>query len=50
MEWMGRVPKPGESIEREGMCVEVLASDEMRVERVRVRRVPLTKPVPEPSA
>jgi CBS domain containing-hemolysin-like protein len=50
MEWMGRVPKPGESIEREGMCVEVLASDEMRVERVRVRRVPLTEPVPEPSA
>jgi CBS domain containing-hemolysin-like protein len=35
-EWLGRVPKAGESIERDGICVEVLSSDEMRVERVRL--------------
>jgi putative hemolysin len=39
MEWIGRVPQPGEVIEREGIRVEVLASDEMRVERVRIGRV-----------
>jgi CBS domain containing-hemolysin-like protein len=36
MEWLGRVPAPGESIERDGIRVEVLASDEMRVEQVRL--------------
>jgi putative hemolysin len=36
MEWMGRVPKAGESIERDGIKVEVLAGDEMRVEQVRL--------------
>jgi len=41
MEWMGRVPKPGESIERDGLRIEVLASDDMRVEKVR-----LSKPQP----
>jgi putative hemolysin len=35
-EWLGRVPKPGEVIERDGIHVEVLASDEMRVEQVRI--------------
>ena len=38
MEWTGRVPQPGEVIDREGIRVEVLASDEMRVERVRVSK------------
>ena len=37
-EWLGYVPQPGQVIEREGIRVEVLASDEMRVEQVRVRR------------
>lgn len=50
MEWMGRVPQPGESIEREGMRVEVLASDEMRVERVRVSKVPVPEAASETSA
>jgi CBS domain containing-hemolysin-like protein len=50
MEWMGRVPQPGESIEREGIRVEVMASDEMRVERVRVSKVPAAIPVSETSA
>jgi putative hemolysin len=35
-EWLGRVPKPGETIERDGIRVEVVSSDEMRVERVRL--------------
>lgn len=37
-EWLGHVPKPGEAIERDGIRVEVLASDEMRVERVRLSK------------
>jgi CBS domain containing-hemolysin-like protein len=36
LEWMGRVPKPGEATERDGIRVEVLASDDLRVERVRI--------------
>lgn len=38
-EWLGRVPAVGESVEREGVRLEVLASDELRVEQVRVSRV-----------
>ena len=37
--WLGRVPSPGEFVERDGLRVEVLASDNLRVEQVR-----LTKP------
>ncbi len=37
-EWLGRVPQPGEVIEREGIRVEILASDEMRVEQVRLSK------------
>src|SRR5579872_5394994 len=37
-EWLGRVPKPGEVVERDGIRVEVLASDDLRVEQVRIRR------------
>ena len=39
MEWLGRVPAAGEVIERDGIRVEVLASDEMRVEQVRLSPV-----------
>ncbi len=39
LEWMGHVPKPGESIERDGIRVEVLASDDLRVEQVRISQV-----------
>jgi CBS domain containing-hemolysin-like protein len=35
-EWLGRVPKPGEFVERDGVRVDVLASDDFRVERVRI--------------
>ncbi len=38
MEWSGCVPKPGETLERDGLRVEVLASDEMRVEKVRLSK------------
>jgi CBS domain containing-hemolysin-like protein len=35
-EWLGRVPRAGESVDRDGIRVDVLASDELRVERVRI--------------
>jgi CBS domain containing-hemolysin-like protein len=37
-EWMGHVPKPGEWADRDGVRIEVLASDEFRVERVRISK------------
>ncbi len=37
-EWLGRVPLAGEFVERDGIHIDVLASDERRVERVRVRK------------
>jgi CBS domain containing-hemolysin-like protein len=37
-EWLGHVPRPGESVEREGIRIEVIAGDELRVEQVRVCR------------
>jgi putative hemolysin len=37
-EWLGHVPAPGEVVERDGIRVEVLASDELRVEQVRISR------------
>jgi len=39
-EWLGRVPAAGESVERDGLRIEVLASSSLRVEQVRVSRVP----------
>jgi CBS domain containing-hemolysin-like protein len=38
-EWLGRVPRPGESIEREGIRIEVLKSNDLRVEQVRVSKL-----------
>jgi putative hemolysin len=35
-EWLGRVPKAGEVVERDGIRIEVLAGDELRVEQVRI--------------
>lgn len=37
-EWFGRVPKAGEVIERDGVRLEILSSDERRVEQVRLCR------------
>jgi putative hemolysin len=38
-EWLGHVPKVGESVEQGGIRIEVLAGNELRVEQVRVSRV-----------
>ena len=45
-EWFGRVPHPGESIEREGIRLEILASNDLRVDRVRIARVPEASETP----
>ena len=45
-EWLGRVPSPGEVVERDGLRVEVLASDQMRVEQVRLSKA-APAPVPD---
>jgi CBS domain containing-hemolysin-like protein len=37
-EWLGRVPKSGETVDRDGLRIEVLASDDLRVEQVRLSR------------
>jgi putative hemolysin len=37
-EWLGRVPKVGENVEREGIRIEILAGDELKVEQVRVSK------------
>jgi CBS domain containing-hemolysin-like protein len=44
-EWLGRVPKAGERVDRDGIGVEILASDELRVSQVRLSRA-----VPPPPA
>jgi CBS domain containing-hemolysin-like protein len=46
-EWLGHVPAAGETVERHGIRVEILASDELRVESVRISkaRVPANEPV-----
>jgi len=37
-EWLGHVPRTGETVSRDGLSIEVLASDERRVEKVRISR------------
>jgi len=37
-EWLGRVPASGETVDRDGIRIEVLASDELRVGQVRISR------------
>lgn len=39
-EWIGRVPHVGESIDREGVRIEVLAGNDRRVDQVRISKVP----------
>jgi CBS domain containing-hemolysin-like protein len=36
------VPQPGETVERQGIRIEVLASNDLRVEQVRVSRAERT--------
>jgi CBS domain containing-hemolysin-like protein len=35
-EWLGRVPKVGEAVDRGGIRIEVLAGDDLRVGQVRI--------------
>ncbi len=37
-EWLGRVPVAGETVDRDGVRIEVMASDGLRVEQVRIRK------------
>jgi len=37
-EWLGHVPKAGESVSRDGIRIEVLSSDELRVTQVRISK------------
>jgi CBS domain containing-hemolysin-like protein len=37
-EWLGRVPRRGESVDRDGLRIEVLAADELRVNQVRIAK------------
>ena len=46
-EWLGRVPEAGEVVERDGVRIEILASDELRVEKVRVRKAAVLTPEKE---
>ncbi len=39
MEWLGRVPLAGEAVERNGIRIQVLASNELRVEKVRLSKI-----------
>jgi CBS domain containing-hemolysin-like protein len=43
-EWMGRVPEPGDSVERDGLRIEVLAANDLRVDQVRI-----SKAIPAPN-
>ena len=43
-EWLGRVPVAGESVERNGIHAEVLAGNDLRVEQVRLKKVPKSQP------
>jgi putative hemolysin len=44
-EWLGHVPQVGESVERGGIRIEVLAGSERRVEQVRISRDEAPSPV-----
>lgn len=39
-EWFGYVPSPGEVLEREGIRIEVLAASDLRVDKVRLAKLP----------
>lgn len=47
-EWLGHVPHIGEVIERDGIRLEALAGDELKVEQVRVSKI-APAPVPDIS-
>ena len=52
-EWLGHVPTPGETVEHDGLRIEVLSADERRVSQVRVLRLAKTdaaEPAPAESS
>ena len=46
----GRIPQPGEVIEKEGLRFEILASTDRKVEKVRVSRALTQAPAKEASS
>jgi CBS domain containing-hemolysin-like protein len=44
-EWLGHVPQVGETAQRDGIKIEVLAGNERRVDEFRISRVPTPAPV-----
>jgi putative hemolysin len=44
-EWLGHVPRVGETVERGGIRIEVLAGNERRVDEVRISRAETPSPV-----
>jgi CBS domain containing-hemolysin-like protein len=44
-EWIGRVPQPGETVERNGLRIEILAANEFRVDQVRISKAEATNNV-----
>ena len=38
-EWLGRVPEAGESVDRDGVRIEVLAANDLRVDQVRISKL-----------
>lgn len=42
-EWLGSVPRSGAVVERDGLQIEVLSADDLRVKRVRIRRAEETE-------
>jgi putative hemolysin len=49
-EWLGRVPEAGEAVEKDGVRIEIMASDELRVQQVRVRKAPVADLTPVDGA
>lgn len=46
-EWHGSVPRKGETVERDGLRIEIVSADEYRVDRVRISASPGGAPGPE---
>ncbi|MFN0104286.1 MAG: hemolysin family protein [Bryobacteraceae bacterium] len=46
-EWLGRVPRVGEAVEREGVRIEIVAANDRRVDRARVLRASVPEPQKE---
>ncbi|MBL8236008.1 MAG: HlyC/CorC family transporter [Bryobacterales bacterium] len=49
-EWLGRVPRIGEAVEREGIRIEIVAANDRRVDRARILRAPEPEPEKEHPA